>query len=191
MISADDVRVAYPLFQEEGGGSIPTSALQLHVAEISVETAIKLNMAWHSRLPKVIASNIIRNKRYVCYGASFNGIYYASAIWSSPVAANRMKDGDRCLELRRMAISDDAPKNTASRMIRIMRAQIQASMPEIARLVSYQDTEVHTGIIYKASGWLPSTRTNGMSWTTDTRTRNVEQTLAPKIRWEYKLKEQS
>jgi len=36
------------------------------------------------------------------------------AIWSSPVAQNRMKDGKTILELRRLALSDVCPYNTAS-----------------------------------------------------------------------------
>jgi len=182
MMGADDVRVAYPLFQEEYGGSTPTSALQLNITRISTELAVKLNLLWHSRLPKI-------GNSFCCfaYGAEFNNKYYAVALWSQPVAANRLKDGDKILELRRMAIAPDAPKNTASRMIRIMRIDIKKTHPHIIKLISYQDTEVHTGTIYKASGWVAANRTKGLSWTTETRTRNQEQTMADKIRWEYDL----
>jgi hypothetical protein len=99
-----------------------------------------------------------------------------------------MKDGDKLLELRRMAIAPDAPKNTASRMLGIMRRKIQAKFPEIIRLVSYQDTEVHTGTIYKASGWrVANIQERAEDWTNTTRNRAKPQSTAPKVRWEYDL----
>ena len=148
---ADGVRVAHPLFQAEGDGSTPISALDLIVERITVEMACDLNRTWHSRLPKIEVSNVVRNSDYACYGAMHNGVAYAAAIWSSPVA--RMLNDGKTLELRRLAIAPDAPRNTASRMLAVMRRLISREMPHIDRLVSYQDTEVHTGGIYKASGW--------------------------------------
>ena len=184
-MGADDVRVAYPLFQEEYGGANPTSALQLEIIEIGVHKACVLNKIWHSRLPNIHWSNIVRNKYYICYAAIFNNIYYAVAIWSSPVA--RLLNDNILLELRRMAISSDSPKNTASRMIKIMRIDICKRFPNIKKLISYQDTEVHLGTIYKASGWVMGGKTKGASWTSKNRIRNKEQTKADKIRWEYDL----
>jgi hypothetical protein len=57
------------------------------------------------------------------------------------------------MELRRMACGPDAPKNTASRMLAIMTRQLHLYFPLCPRVISYQDTEVHTGTIYKAAGW--------------------------------------
>lgn len=88
------------------------------------------------------------------------------------------------LELRRMALSDSCPKNTASRTIGIMVRLIKKKFPEIRRLISYQDTSVHTGTIYKASGWVPATKTEFVSWTTKKRKRNKDQATGAKIRWE-------
>jgi hypothetical protein len=51
MNCGEGVTVAYPLFQEEGGGSIPTSPLQFEIMEIDIHRAQKLNSLWHSRLP--------------------------------------------------------------------------------------------------------------------------------------------
>jgi hypothetical protein len=102
-----------------------------------------------------------------------------------------MKDGDKLLELRRMAIAPDAPKNTASRMLGVMRRKIQAKFPEVIRLVSYQDTEVHKGTIYKASGWeVANTQEKVADWTNTTRKRSKPQSTAPKVRWEYDLTRQ-
>jgi hypothetical protein len=125
----------------------------------------------------------------VCYSFEHDNISYAVAIWSSPIAANRMKDGDKLLELRRMAVAPDAPPNTASRMLSIMRRKIQTKFPDIIRLVSYQDTEVHKGTIYKASGWhIASTQTEAVDWSNETRKRAKAQSTAPKVRWEYSLR---
>ena len=113
--SGESIRVVHPLFPVEGGGSIPTSPLQLHVGEVSVVKAIDLNALWHSRLPNVIRGNIDRNRHSICFAAEHAGTFYASAIWSSPVAGDLLTKGEFWLELRRFAIANDAPKNTASR----------------------------------------------------------------------------
>jgi len=95
------------------------------------------------------------------------------------------------LELRRMAISEDAPKNTASRMIGIMRRIIKKEFPHITLLLSYQDTDVHEGTIYKASGWYPASKSKGTSWTNNVRQRNKEQSLSDKVRWEFRLRKKN
>jgi hypothetical protein len=115
-------------------------------------------------------------------------VIYAVAIWSSPIAANRLKNGDKMLELRRMAIADYAPKNTASFMLKKMRYWIFNNFEEIETLVSYQDTEAHHGTIYKADNWTVGGESALSEWSTSTRVRSSAQSLAKKIRWEYKRK---
>ena len=186
-LCVDDVRDSIPLFRSGCGGSIPTSTHQLIVSKCKVQRACELNEIWHSRFPKIHWSNVVRNRDYVCFVAEYDNIAYGSAIWSSPVAANRLKEGKTALELRRMAIADDAPKNTASRMIGVMRKIIKKEFPHITLLLSYQDTDVHQGTIYKASGWYLASKNKGTSWTNNTRKRNKEQSLSDKIRWEFRL----
>ena len=94
---ADSVRDAHPLFQAESGGAVPTSALDLKVVEINIHLACQLNNVWHSRLPIIRWSNVVRNTHYICYGAGFDGKWYAVGIWSTPIAANRLKDGKKNL----------------------------------------------------------------------------------------------
>lgn len=175
-----------PLFRSGCGGSIPTSALQLSIRKCDVHRAIELNEKWHSRLPKVDWSNIVRCSCHVCFVAEFDDIAYASAIWSSPVA--RLLNGLDWLELRRLAIAPDAPKNTATRMLRIMRIVISKDLPHITNLISYQDTEVHSGTIYKAAGWKETTRkiVGKTGW--NSRKRNQMQTTADKIRWDMSVR---
>ncbi len=182
---ADSARVAWPLYQEEDGGSIPTSALQLRFYECEMRKAQSLNREWHSVLPKTVHGNLVRNRRYIAYSAEFDGIFYAVAIWTDPVAANRLTDGDKTIELRRMAICEDAPKNTASRMISWMVKDIKRRWPELVKCVSYQDTEAHSGTIYSASGWeRVDTKESLTQWSVNGRIRNSEQSEAPKVRWE-------
>lgn len=184
MISAGSIRVVHPLFQEEGDGSQPISALQLRVGRISPEKAMHFNRDWHSRLPE------LTNWRHCfAYGATFLNCYYAVALWSHPVA--RMLNGRGMLELRRMAVSPEAPKNTASRVLRIMALLIRRELPETRTLISYQDTGVHLGTIYKAAGWkpVPQRAGDGKGWGKgwQSRKRNQEQTRSDKVRWELTL----
>jgi hypothetical protein len=181
---AEGVRVAYPLFQAEGGGSTPTSALQLRIECVEPADAKRLNRLWHSRLPTLSSPTALMKP---CFGAEFDGLWYAVAIWSFPIARMLPQDGS-WLELRRMAIAPDAPRNTASRMLRIMAALIGKARPEVKTLVSYQDTEVHTGGIYRAAGWRSSRLSDGGEWTRPSRWANTVQSGSPKQRWEKSLR---
>lgn len=181
---ADGVREARSLFHERGSGAVPTSALQLEFNGTDIRTARTLNRLWHSRLP--------RFGRPACrqaYTASFDGRFYAVAIWTNPLS--RRLPQMEWLELNRMAIAQDAPKNTASRMLGWMTRDIRQRFPDVVRLVSYQDMEVHTGCIYKASGWVATvtTETKNTYWNCNSRDRSSEEVKANKQRWEKVLYE--
>jgi hypothetical protein len=171
-------------FQIKDGGSIPTSPLQFVVREISPILACELNRRWHSRLPELDWSNVTRNRHYICFGAIYKGQWFATGIWSSPV--NQAFDMDTVLELRRFAIAPEAPRNTASRLLKIMIGLIKKHLPYIRRLISYQDTQVHNGTIYKASGWGAVAHTTYRPWD-KTRKRKPSQSTADKIRWELNI----
>ena len=162
----------------------PTSPRQFMVSEIDAMLACRLNKMWHSRLPRIHWSNVVRNKKYVCYGLFYRSICYATAIFSSPVA--RSFDGDTVLELRRYAIKSDAPKNTASWGLGKMIKLIRVKFPDVIKVISYQDVSVHRGTIYKASNWKAATTTKFASWGIS-RKRNKDQSTSDKIRWEYDL----
>jgi hypothetical protein len=122
------------------------------------------------------------------FAATFANSFYAVALWSLPIAANRLTDGYSCLELRRFAIAPDAPKNTASFMLSRMRKSIKYEMPDIKRLISYQDTGAHQGTIYKAAGWSAVGKSEYISWEHHSkRPGSVEQSTADKVRWECAL----
>jgi hypothetical protein len=161
---------------------------EIDIQETRAQIACMLNELWHSKLPKIHWSNVVRNKHYVCYAIKYKQAIIGVAIWSSPVAANRFKDGDKLLELRRLALSDVCPRNTASVVISSMIKDIKVRFPELIRLVSYQDTEAHLGTIYKASNWIAApTQTSLLDWTTSKRKRSSLQSTANKVRWEYNL----
>jgi hypothetical protein len=171
-----------------GGDTEPlTSPKQMHIEVITPELASGLNASWHSRLPRIHPSNIHRNRHRICFAFIHDGTVHGCAIWSSPVAANRFKDATRMLELRRMALADTCPRNTATRMLKLMRQHIAQVLPDIEVLISYQDTEVHHGTIYKADNWQAVSTSKGVSWGA-TRERNADQTTANKIRWQYILR---
>ena len=186
---AEGVRVAHPLFQAGGDGPQPISALQLRLYQISYPLALALNRLWHSRLPR-FGAGFIKRQPFLCYGAEFGGLYYAGAIWSNPVARNLPQH--EWLELRRLAISSDAPRNTASRLLAVMARLIREERPQIVRLVSYHDTTVHAGTIYRAAGWTSTMLGAGGDWNRPNsrnqngtpRTRPPAQSAEPKQRWE-------
>ncbi len=181
----DCIEVVHPLFPEEGDGSIPISPLQLHFETCQLSDACNLVRFWHSRLP-IIAEGNAKMYPWVAYWATFANRVYATAIWSQPVA--RMLNGRGWIELRRMAISDLAPKNTASRMLGWMVKDIRKRFPELTKCISYQDTEVHTGTIYKASGWVQTQINRDGGWDRPNRFRKQAQSDAPKLRWEKELR---
>jgi hypothetical protein len=180
----DSIRLMHPLFQEGEGGSTPTSPLSMRVERIAYETAKALNQKWHSRLPRIGDPPGTTNAM-ICFGAAYRGVLYAVAIWSHPV--NRSLPQNEWLELRRMAISDDAPKMTGSWMLGVMARLVRKSRPEVRTLISYQDKAVHSGTIYRAAGWKATTVKRYSSWSNQTRVRPECQAKSDKQRWEYIL----
>ncbi len=182
-VDDNQIRISYPLFHDVSD-TTPTNAKQLHIRPVNVRQAQRLNEAWHSVLPKTYLGNLVGNTRNICFEAVFDELAYAVAIWTTPIAANRMKNGSNKLELRRLAISDDAPKNTASRMLRLMRKLIFSKWPELISLVSYQADKHHTGTIYRAAGWKITGTSKAAEWHKD-ENRAALQTQSTKTRWEY------
>ena len=190
---ADDVRVAYPLFQTGDGGSTPTSALRasdLQFQECAKDHAVRLVRLWHSRLPHCQSG-----PWQFAFSATCGGKTYAVALWHNPSA--------RCLpshwlELRRLAAAPDAPRNTCSRFMGWMIRWFRLHCPERQRCISYQDTFVHTGGIYRACGWLPTSTTvtrvrdrnkprKGTSRAYRSNLNGIEADAVSKVRWECEL----
>lgn len=183
MVGGDAVNLTEQVTSLFRQGLFPDSPRDMGIEKIKPQLASELNAMWHSRLPEIHWSSIVRNRNHVCYGAAFDWQYFAVAIWSSPV--NQYFDFDTVLELRRLAISPDAPKFTATWMLGKMVKQLRKDLPGVDRLISYQDTEVHKGTIYKAANWFVANETNFKPWDVS-RKRRAAQSTANKIRWEYK-----
>lgn len=111
------------------------------------QLAVEFCRAHHSRLP-----NTQRGPWQYAFRAHHDGVTVAVALWNNPSA--RTLPG-HWLELRRMACSPDAPRNSASRFLGWMARWFAEQVPHREKLISYQDTAVHTGTIYKAAGWVP------------------------------------
>lgn len=186
MISVDSTRAVCPLFQTEEGGSIPASTLQIIFEQCPRKHAAALNREWHSRLPEIQWRSI----KYAFHGR-YGDLSYAVALWSHPVT-NMLPV--KWLELRRLAIAPDAPKNTASAFIGWMVRWLRKNHPAHERLISYQDTVVHAGTIYKAAGWecTGSHHQGGAcGWNNNVRHRSEDNGIDPlkalKVRWEKVL----
>lgn len=179
----DDVRDSMPLFRGGCGGAIPTSTLQLKFRSCPLKWACDLNNKWHSRLPNASPGNMQVHPS-VAYVAECDDIAYAVAIWSRPCSPSL--NDKKWIELRRLAIASDAPKNTATRMLGWMIRDIQKRFPDIEKAVSYQDSEVHQGTIYKAAGWVHGFSSNRTRWDKG-RDRNEIVAKGEKHRWERNL----
>ena len=182
--SGESIRVMHPLFPSGEGGSTPTSPLQLRVEPIGFEHALRLNEIWHSRLPRM-GTGFIRVQPFLCYCAERENIIYAVAIWSNPIARNLPQQ--EWLELRRFARAPDAPRYLCSWMLAVMVRMIRKERPYIVKLVSYSDTAIHEGTIYRAAGWSATERSGFGGWTRRKRPRPKAQSEEPKQRWELEL----
>ena len=92
-------RAVSPLFfRPEEDGMPPQSPRQLLPMIIPQSTAKQLNRLWHSRLPNM------GNMPSISFGFEYDGIYYASAMWSNPVA--RALPQQTWLELLKVALED-------------------------------------------------------------------------------------
>lgn len=183
-IGAESIRVMHPLYHAGQGGSIPTSALDLTIERIDLARARALNRLWHSILPSIDTGCIVKQP-YPCFAATHAGIIYSVAIWSNPIARHLPQHS--WLELRRMAIAPDAPRNTGSRMLAIMRRLLRNDYPHIERIISYASASVHTGAIYRADGWVEAARSRPDTWARPGRSRPESKQQDARIRYERTL----
>lgn len=186
---AESARVAQPLFQTEGGGSSPTSALDLWFLKINKEVARTLNRCWHSRFPETSRAAV-----RVCHGAEFGGLYYAVAIWTNPTSPKLPQL--EWLMMSRWAIAPDAPKNTGTRMESWMVRDVRRRFPAVTTLVSYSDADTHDGAIYKACNWIEGETTTRKSvgrknWHNRERQRQQINPVAERVtRWTKDIRQQ-
>lgn len=97
---------------------------------------------------------------------------------------SRKLDPELWLELTRMYFCDEAPKNTESHALSMMRRWVRVWMPEIRGLIAYSDPGAgHSGIVYLADNWAPMGLSDSAhaSWRSRPQRRYTEATN--KLRW--------
>lgn len=139
------------LFQELDGGASPTSPLQFFIRTVNHFTATNFYKKWHYLGDTDFISTIN-------FGAYFDNICHGVISYGSP-NAKKMKgyydenSQDGWFEIKRLAMSDKAPKNSESRFIAISMRMLR-KMFKVIGMVTLADSSVgHSGIIYKASGF--------------------------------------
>ncbi len=184
-------RVAFPLFDDCAEVLAPASVKDLTFEACPKQHAVRLVKEWHSRLPFCQSG-----PWEFAFHGHHHGVTYVVALWNTPSA--RMLPG-HWLELRRMASAPDAPRNTCSAFLGWMHRHFSRQHPERERLISYQDTGVHTGTIYRAAGWTPAHESKprvrdrsgprvGTSRLYRSNINGVEPDASAKVRWEKALK---
>jgi len=93
------------------------------------------------------------------YGVYFDDILVGAISYGIPNAPNingiytQETQGDY-LELTRLALSDNCPKNSESRVIAITIKMLKRTIPKLKGIITYADTaQNHTGVIYRASNF--------------------------------------
>ncbi len=138
-------------FLSDEGGSIPTSPLQYHIRKVNSLTASNFYSRWH----------YLGNTDFIStvnYGAYFENICHGVISYGSPNAKKMKNYYDENTqkgwwEIKRLAMVDDAPKNSESRFIKVSRILLRKEF-FVKGILTLADTSVnHTGIIYRASGF--------------------------------------
>lgn len=181
--------MAFPLLAIDEQ-SAPSAARDLIFDICPKAHAVNLVREWHSRLP---------NCQHGPWMYAFHGYYddttYVVALWNNP--STRSLPG-HWVELRRLAAAPDAPRNTCSRFMGWMVRWLKENHPEHERCISYQDTNVHLGTIYKAAGWTPAQTGNERERDRSGKRRNTNRYYrwsingrdadkSAKVRWEKPL----
>lgn len=136
----------------------PREATDLTLTRPPLSLAIELIANWQSDLPQLSEAAVTRTPPVVAFGAEYSGWLYAVAVWSAPISP-RLND-DHTLELRRLAMCEAAPPDTASWMLDAMSRAIPEVCPEIRRLLAYDEFHEDGDVVYETAGWSAT----GVSW---------------------------
>ena len=145
---ADSLVAEQMSFQIEGGGSIPTSALQFYIKTIDNQTAEKWIIKWHY-------SHRIPTGKNLSYGLFTADKLYACIVYGigvNPYEASFLKV-QSVVEIKRMCRSEPRLAYPLSRFIAISSKMLQKEYPYDC-IVAFADPEYgHEGTVYKASGF--------------------------------------
>ena len=155
MKCADSLVEELPLFQGDGGGAIPTSALHFTIQKVSQDTAAKWVVRWHysQRMP---------TGKNICYGLYANGSLYAVIVYGIGVNPYQAKflGVNKVLEIKRMCRSEPSLPYPLSRFIALTSKMVAREYPHDC-IVAFADPEQgHEGTVYKATGFCLHGMTN-------------------------------
>lgn len=165
------------LIPQEGGGSIPTSPLQLIIKKTNLDTIKSGCKQWHY-------SGYCQPQNMLNFAVWFENRVVGVVQYGVPCGANRMTNGKITLELIRLALCPDCPKNSATRVMSVCEKIIKKVYPRYKYLVSYSDDSRHIGTIYKAGNFKNIGKTEGNDWTNRPgreRSKNLSKTV--KTKW--------
>jgi len=148
---ADSIKVTRSLFQVGKGGAVPTSAHDLQLQVITRNLACECYRKWH-----YLGDTLFLSSHDI--GVFYNGELLGCISFGEPNATDLKGYWNRhtqkgWLEIKRLALSPDCPKNSESRVIAIS-IRLLKKMLTLKGIVTYADSGVgHVGTIYKASGF--------------------------------------
>ncbi len=140
-----------PSFQLGGGGPHPTPTLHFRVGTLK-EADPFIQRHYLRRRPSVVR---------LCLIAEYAGKPVGCLTFSEAPKQTSIRYKCRVLELSRLFLEDDVPKNGESNFIAYGMRYVRKNLPEIHGIVTYADPSVgHTGAIYKATNFTPDGRTD-------------------------------
>ncbi len=152
----DSSKVEHLLSQTKGGGSIPTSPLQIKAKDLIVNFC-ELKDIRDFIEKNHYSHNINGVKVKYCFKVENEGVLVGAILFGamSTTAWKKFSDSEKkVLELRRLVMLDIAGKNSESRVIGFCLRQIKKIDKDIEVIVSYADPyHNHNGTIYKASNF--------------------------------------
>lgn len=111
-----------------------------------------------------------------------NGACVGGLLFGRPSA--RLIDQWASLELTRMYLLDECPRNSESRCLGFAARYIKRHMPDVKQLIAYSDPSYgHLGTIYKAAGWTLSGTTAGREWHHSDGKPRRNKATGPKLKW--------
>ena len=138
------------LFQNQSGGSIPTSPLQYLIKTIITKIAVKFIKEHH--YSHTCPAGTYRFGLYD--GIDLIGVaVFGQVIGRFQAQYYYPKNPDKLIELRRLCCIDDTPKNTESRFIGYCLRWLKKNTEYEAVLSLADQNYGHKGIIYQATNF--------------------------------------
>lgn len=144
----DGVKVTRSLFQEREGSAIPTSPLKFRVVFCEFSEIRHIFERFHYK------GGHMGGGISFCFRLEYRGYIVGGAVCGKLRQENfYSKNGRKTLEIRRMALLDDCPKNSESYFLGKILWLIK-KYTDIEEVISYADKSVgHVGTIYKAANF--------------------------------------